>query len=223
MLNEQDTKNMKRISFDRCHHHPHRRHRHRRCRRLSDVWHTIILCESTVCVWQLVNLIHAINYVVPLTDATRVYLSPKIKTDKTHIFASCQYNFFFLISCANFFIFLLLYFSLSHSRPSIYFFSPHITHDARWTSLLRTCWVLLIVLPFTSTSLSQHMRASLVQNNHIVPHIYALYIRHSFAVVQFNENFNICTDDFSGTVYVLGCEHHYHKHEKDEMSLEKWQ
>lgn len=134
MFNEQDTENVKRISFDRCH-HPHRRHRHRhrRRRRLSDVWHTIILCESTVCVWQLVNLIHAINYVVPLTDATRVYLSPKIKTDKTHIYLPLvNINFIFSnIMCEFSHFSLALSLSLFFSLETFYYFFPHITHVAR--------------------------------------------------------------------------------------------
>lgn len=48
------------------------------------------VCVCVLCVWQLVSLIHAINYFVSLTDGTRISQA-KIKTED--IFASCQYHF----------------------------------------------------------------------------------------------------------------------------------
>lgn len=53
-----------------------------------------------MCVWQLVNLMHAINYVVSLTDGARVSQA-KIETED--IFAACQYDFS-NIMCEFFFI-----------------------------------------------------------------------------------------------------------------------
>lgn len=62
------------------------------------LWHIILWIR--VCVWQLVNLMHAINYVVSLTDGARVSQA-KIETED--IFAACQYDFS-NIMCEFFFI-----------------------------------------------------------------------------------------------------------------------
>lgn len=78
------------VKFFRCHHILHRCCRCRCRRRLSDMWHVIFSIEFGLCVhgdwvrwgergvwaalvWQLANLIHAINYVVSLTHGTQAF------------------------------------------------------------------------------------------------------------------------------------------------------
>lgn len=58
--------------------------------------------DSRLCVWQSVNLIHAINYVVSLTDGTRVRFRVVRRTFQANRHNLPHVNMIFLISCAKF-------------------------------------------------------------------------------------------------------------------------
>lgn len=111
----------------------------------------IKLYAIQVCVWQLVSLIHAINYVMSLTDGTRD-VGPRSKPT-THI---CLMSIWLFSN-------IMCEYSLVFRRNTFYTYPDTlcaIVHQNTYT--LTTMLNLLLVLAlFTSTSLSQHMRSSL--------------------------------------------------------------
>lgn len=179
-----------------------------------------------VCVWQLVNLIHAINYVMSLTDGTRrISRAQDQNRQDTYIcllsiwfLSRMFFSLSFLMSCANFLIFLsfirietwcsfFLHISLPFVELSLHVDMLSFTHGG---------------ILFTSTSLSQHMRTSMVQI--IIPHCISFVYSSLFAVVQFNENFQylhwrLFWHWLSFRFWLTSSL--YQRHERDEMSFKK--